>query len=126
VVETPHDHAAVLVAVEHVEPPEGPVEAEGHAHQVAHDLAQGLVATGGRQVHLQDMSVEVEAGIDLPVRPAFVVEDPLAEPPYGLQAASEQVAQTLPLQRLVQHQAAVDDHQVGRIVHPQPGMIYGG
>ena len=89
-VEPPHEHAAaVLVAVEDVEPPERAVELQGLAHQLAHHLPQRLVVPGGRQVALQDVGVQVEAGIDLPVGVSLVVEDALAEAPDGQQALFE-------------------------------------
>jgi hypothetical protein len=121
------DGGATAEAVDEERLPQrlGPVER--HAHPVADEPLERRLVARRRQGDLPDVPVEGEVGVvgegrvgQGPVMVDHLLVEP-REPRH--QPLLEQLPREFPVDRLVEPHHGVDDHEVGRPVHVQPGCV---
>ena len=125
----PHQQcAAAAEALQQVDVPQrlGPVERRGH--EIGDDLLERAAVARSGHADTVEVHLRVEVRVVLPAGSA--TRPPLAR---ALAEAREVLDDTRaedglrrrPVQRLVEPQHRVDDHEVGGAVHVQPGRIGG-
>ncbi len=126
VMHAPEEDGAPAVAVQQPELPErmGAIE---RARELALDRRRErrVVARLGETL-LDQVPMEIEVGVfgpDEAVAVRLVARHPLAEAADLRQALGERLRRLLPGDLARERQHAVDVHQVGRVVHPEPGDV---
>jgi len=126
VVDADEQRTAAAVAVDQVDLPQRSATVQGRGDAIADQLPQRAPVVRSGQRHLVEVRLGVEAGVVVPARPRE------RRPPDGALAEAveaphdpltEHGTESLPVDRRVEPQDAVDDHQVRRPVHVQPGSI---
>src|SRR5689334_8852464 len=121
------DHRSAVVAIDQVDVPQRLREVERRAHVLADESAQRLVASRRRERDVAHVVVDVELDVVLPVRHAGSGPRPnhaLMKATEGREPLVEEGAQALRLDLAVEHEDARHHHQVGRVLHPEPGRVY--
>lgn len=103
-------------------------EVQRAAHQVAdHLLQRGAVAGGGKAT--LEMEIEVEVGVVFPIgaqeghgRP----DDALTKAVVAQPAIAQHLPDAIDVEWMIEGDDGVDHHQVGRLLHAEPGGIHGG
>jgi hypothetical protein len=113
-------------AVDQIDVPQRAPVVERGRREVSHQPAQCLAVTRCRQRDPMEVIVGVEVRVVVPVRgtqrPAGATDLPKARGALD-DALGVDRALTVLVRRLVEPHQRVDDHQVGRAVHPQPGGV---
>src|SRR5207249_8764363 len=126
VVDAREHHRSSVMAVDEVHVPQRLGGVERGAHQLADEVAQGLVSPGRGKRDVADVVADVEMRVVLPVEDAGSqagADNALVESPKGGKAFVEQRAQPLEVDIAVECQYTRHHHQVGRVLHPQPRRI---
>jgi hypothetical protein len=125
----PHQHrAARPVVVDQVDLPRRPAPVERHRNAIADELLQRAPVVRSGQRHVVEVQLGVELVVVLPARgrERRALDRALAE---AVKARHDPLAEhgpaPPPVDRLVEPQDAVDDHQVRRPVHVQPRRVGG-
>ena len=117
------------IALEQVDVPQRALAVQRRGDEVGDDLLQGRLVAGRGQRAPVEVQARLERGVVAPDgRPAGqALVDALAEAREALDDALDEDhrARALPVERLVEPQDRVDDHQVGAAVHVQPGRVGG-
>ena len=126
----PHQQGAARAqALEQIHVPQWLRAVKRRRDEVTDDVLQRGAVAGRGQREAMEVQPEVEARVVLPRRAltGAALDDPLAEARKVVRhTLAEHLLHTGPVQRLVEPQDRVDDHEVGRAVHMQPGRIRGG
>jgi hypothetical protein len=113
-------------AVDQIDLPQRAVVIQRRRREVGDQLTQGVAIVRRGQRDPVHVIGRVEQGVVFPVCPAegaaragdLTEAREVGDDPLGVR-----LAQPVPVGDLVEPQQRVDDHQVGRAVHPQPGGI---
>jgi hypothetical protein len=128
VVHADDDRAARPVALDQIEVPERLGRVERGRHQVADELLERALVVGSGEGEVMDVEVGVEVLVLGPVGrpPRPRLDDALGEAGKAVDhPLHEQLAQRHRVERLLEPGHAVDDHQIRRPVHGEPGRIGG-
>jgi hypothetical protein len=123
VVHAREHRGAVAVAVDQVDLPQRARAVERHRRAVRDEGLQRSAVTRRGQRDVVDVQAEIELDV-LPMWACHALDGALGEAIEPLdKALLDDRPVGLPVDGLVEPEHAVDDHQVGRAIHVQPGRV---
>ena len=114
------DRAAAVVVVDEEELPHRARGIERRRRELRHELLEFLAARAARKRRVDDVALDVEVLVGLPVRARGRLDGALLEPAEHEEALGDHPPQARDRETLVHQQHAADHHQVLRPVHAQP------